>query len=419
MYKVLSNLIPVHSRIVIYGGGKVGNDFLDQLIDDNNYTVIAIIDKNPSIKPSYKLPVYHIEKVKDLQYDYIIIAIDSILITTKVHNDLVYYGVDPRKIIYPAISFFEERVHECMRINGKLLLSNLGGRLDKRLLRLEILQYYSIIDNYNKLDSEQREALRQVQEYQETEFLVFPEDKLYKKDVTIPKEYTEENVLFDKWGYYSLISGHKLYFGRDKEEAMDMLKGFYCHYESDNPHRYLCPKDDGIDIVEGDIIADIGACEGYFGIKYYDICKKVYFFEGENEWIIQLNKSLEKKDKAVIVKGYVGDEDNHIRLDDYYLSHEKPSVIKIDVEGMELAVLRGAEGLLNDDGRLLLLIATYHRQDDWNRIEAFLNPDPKKPRFHISHSNGYYWHIPDPKPPYFRRGIMRAERIINERADCL
>lgn len=413
MYKLPSKFIPANSKVVVYGAGNVGRDYMDQLINDDRYTVVSIVDRNSNIKSLHGIPVMLPYDIKSMDYDYIIIAVDSLSVSIEISNTLIAYGVDSMKIIYPAVEFFEERIATLGRINGQLVLSNIGGRLDKRLIRLEILQYYSIKENFERLDEEQLEILKQVQNYCEDEFRVFPEDKYYLDDkCKIPEMYTEKNLFYDEMGYYCIIDGTKLYFGRNKELAIGMLKGFYVHYEKDNPHRYLCKSEDGMDIISGDIIADIGACEGFFGIKYIKKSSKVYFFEGEHEWIIQLRKSILDCDNAEIVEGYVGDEKDCIKLDEYFSDKDYPSVIKIDVEGMELAVLRGAENILAGNQRLLLLIATYHRQEDWDRIEKLLNPDKGNPRFKISHSKGYYWHIPDPRPPYFRRGIMRAERIL-------
>lgn len=82
-------------------------------------------------------------------------------------------------------------------------------------------------------------------------------------------------------------------------------------------------------------------------------------------------------------------------------------MIKMDVEGAEGAVLRGMGELLYDNNPLTLFICTYHRQEDWDRYYEML-----KGRYRISHSKGYYWNVQDPHPPFFRRGIMRAEKIV-------
>ena len=273
------------------------------------------------------------------------------------------------------------------------------------------MKYNDSKENYNKLTSDGRRTLQEVQNYCDLGQRVFPEDAHYlTEDSAIPDDYLPGNICHDEKGFFALINGEKMYLGYDRRTAEIILEGCWFHYERDNPHRYLMPEDDGIDIPDRAIIADIGAAEGYFGIKYMGKCSKVYFFESELEWVNNLNKGLSKNPKAEVVHSVVGDEPGQLRLDDFFEKHP-PNLIKMDVEGAECSVLRGMKNILAGKEPLILLIATYHRQEDWDRISAILNPLPEKPRFKITHSRGYYWHMPDPKPPYFRRGIMRAKRI--------
>lgn len=413
MYSFPFSLLPAHSKIIIYGAGNVGKSYIEQIKYHADYDLIAVIDRNEAIKSVCGEKVFNIDTINELDYDFIVIAIDSLSISERVYADLIGLGIPQQKIIHAAFHIFENRVFDLDWMKARLVLDNIGSRLDKRLIRLEILQYYSIEDNYLKLDDEQKQILKNIQSENDLGFRIFQEDKYYEVERDkIPDSYTEKGLLEDEEGYYCIVNEQKLYFGRDKSMALHMLKGFYMHYESDNPHKYISPEDDGIDIPNEAIIADVGACEGYFGIKYLKNSKKTYFFECDDNWIIQLKKSLANVSNAELVSGMVGDKETGICLDDFFANRDNPTVLKIDVEGMELAVLRGAKELIDKNQELLILIATYHRQEDWQRIEDILNPDKEHPRFKISHSNGYYWHIPDAKPPYFRRGIMRAERII-------
>ena len=180
--------------------------------------------------------------------------------------------------------------------------------------------------------------------------------------------------------------------------------------EGNTPHRYIDTDYDGIAFPDDAVLLDIGAAEGYFGVKHYDKCKKVYFFECDQRWLRYLRKTCEPLDKAEIVEGFVGDTTNSIRLDKFFENiNERPTIIKMDVEGAEGAVLRGMGNLLFDENPLTLLICTYHRQEDWDRYYEML-----KGHYRISHSKGYYWNVQDPHPPFFRRGILRAEKILDK-----
>lgn len=413
MYEFPYQFVPNRAEIVIYGAGAVGRSYVSQILDTGYCHIVAVLDRNASDIHIPGVSIYDKTEVLNFTYDYLVIAIDSLSITMQIKIDLLRLGVEEEKMIFAALGLFEAKMKKLLDNNNRLLLDNIGGRLDKRFVRLEILQYYSIAENYSKLDSDGIQVLKEVQEFCDLGELIFPEDPYYENTSSvIPVQYTKNNLYFDTKGYYCLINGMKLYFGFNKQIAKSMLKGFWIHYERDNPHTYLMPEDDGIDIPDNAVIADVGAAEGYFGIKYFRQSKKVYFFESELEWINELNKSLADEPKAEVVRAFVGDQKEHLKLDDYFKTKLKPDVIKIDVEGADCAVLRGMSKLLDSNDPLIILIATYHRQEDWCRIEKILNPSEEKPRFQISHSRGFYWHIPDPKPPYFRRGIMRAKKII-------
>lgn len=413
MYQFPYEFVPRNSEIVIYGGGAVGRSFISQISDTGYCHIVGILDRNPSGIQIPEFRIHHITEVDRLKYDFLVIAIDSLSMSEQIKTDLLRLGVREDKMVFSAIGLLEAKIKKLMDTDARLFLDNIGSRLDQRLVRLEILQYYSIEKNRSRLDADGGGTLKEVQEFCDLGTRIFPEDRYYEESgPVIPAQYTKENLFFDANGYYCLINKTKLYLGFNKLLAEAILKGFWIHYERDNPHTYLKPEDDGVDLPEAAIIADVGAAEGYFGIKHLRQSKKVYFFEAELEWIEELNKSLSEDSKAEVVRAIVGDEDGHLRLDDFFAERQKPNVIKIDVEGAEFAVLRGMSGLLDSEDPLLLLIATYHRQEDWDRIVKVLNPPGEKPRFQITHSRGYYWHLPDPKPPYFRRGIMRAKKII-------
>lgn len=293
--------------------------------------------------------------------------------------------------------------------SSRSIVSPLSLHSDYRLLRLEILSYYQDPARRAALDKEQLALL----DYLNTQYdprkygRVFSEDPYYDTATEDPLPYP---VIYDSHSdlWYADMDGKKLYLGENRKGAEQYLKAVAAEIETPNPHRYLEPEKDGIDIPEGSILLDIGAAEGFLGIKYIERCKKVYFFECEEHWLKCLKKSCEPfGDKAEIVKGFVGDGTKDIKLDEFFRNREKPTFIKIDVEGAEGSVLRGMPGLLSSRDPLTLLVCTYHRQEDWDRYSEML-----KDNFIISPSTGWRWHMVDPCPPYFRRGVLRAVKKI-------
>ncbi len=301
------------------------------------------------------------------------------------------------------------RIDDSMDILRRTGLTNVYSKIDYRIARLEVLKYYSVDENYKKLDDEQKRIVDYLMtdyEYGRDEGRLFSEDPYYDKLKASTDSRRE--IFREGDAYYTNIGDRRLFLGENEKDSRDYLEETEYWLEGDTPHRYLDKDYDGIDILEDAILLDIGAAEGYFGVKHYDKCKKVYFFEYDQRWLQYLRRTCETLDRAEIVEGFVGDTDGTIRLDDFFKGRsEKPNIIKMDVEGAEGSVLRGMGDLLYDDNPLTLLICTYHRQEDWDRYYEML-----KGKYRISHSKGYYWNLQDPHPPFFRRGIMRAEKII-------
>lgn len=317
---------------------------------------------------------------------------------TNMQNQLTILEKD-RTEVFARYDELKKVLRDCGFLNVK-------SRVDSRIIRLEILQYYSDTDRYNLLNQEQKDIidyLKNDYDYELGTGRTYYEDEYYaKKEEEIICNMKEEDGL-----WYTCIGNHKVFFGENKHDAEDYYKETLYWLEEDTPHRYVDVEKDGIGIPEDSILLDIGAAEGYFGLKYLDRCKKVYFFECDDKWLKYLQLATEGyEDKVEIIKGFVGDEENHIILDEFFKTREKPTVIKMDIEGAEGAALRGMQNIINDDSLpLTMFICTYHRQDDWNRYYEMLYR-----HFNISSSNRHYWNMLDPKPPFFRKGIMRAQR---------
>jgi hypothetical protein len=131
--------------------------------------------------------------------------------------------------------------------------------------------------------------------------LVLPYSFVEKYD---PKEI---DVFFDPESRmrYVLFEGEKLFFPKKwsvkeiKAYANDILIGM----DSESPHRY---PDDGFYVEEGDIIADIGAAEGFWALSNVKKARKAYLVECDNEWKAALQKTFEPwKEKVEIIYKFI------------------------------------------------------------------------------------------------------------------
>lgn len=161
-------------------------------------------------------------------------------------------------------------------------------------------------------------------------------------------------VMRDEDGYpYVHHFGERLYLKKrwDREECLKYYASIRSEQDGDSPHRYFNGHERYPD--RQDIVADIGAAEGNFGLEVVGLCKKVYLFEYDDEWMMPLKKTFSKwGDKVEIIKKYVGetDDDARVRLDSFFADREV-SFIKADIEGAEEEMLYGGGGNIREEGK--------------------------------------------------------------------
>jgi len=302
----------------------------------------------------------------------------------------------------------------------------IGGRLDFYLIALQIQSYYSNQGRYNALDSDGKKIVDFISSDEFCRDLI--SQRVYKPDDHLNyfiKNHYPDNFphMVHPWinlsdvqvyshddGCYVLYEGRKVFLKNDVEAARRYWHLLMSEQLPEHPHCYLEEGGD-FNIHCKDIIADIGAAEGFFAIKHLDKIKHAYIFESEESWFSLLQKTYAPyRDKVTLIKGFVGDGAESISLDEYFKNIEKPTFIKIDVEGAEGSVLRSMTGLLeNPNLPMRLAICTYHRQEDAPYIESLLGT-----RFEKKYSSSYFWHMPDPMPPFLRRGVMRATKKVEK-----
>lgn len=89
--------IPAGSRILLYGAGKRGKEMFCDLIRDTAYKILGWTDQK------YKeigYPVLSIEEALQMDYDNILISIESPVIAEKIKNDLIKRGVSQDQIVW-------------------------------------------------------------------------------------------------------------------------------------------------------------------------------------------------------------------------------------------------------------------------------------------------------------------------------
>jgi len=227
-------------------------------------------------------------------------------------------------------------------------------------------------------------------------------------------QYKAENIeVFDdpESGLkYVLLDGKRLYFkrrwnkGKIQKVHNDLLK----EQDLQSPHRYL-GKNFLFD--EGEVLVDAGAAEGFFALSMVEKASQLVLIEAGKEWIEPLHATFKPwKEKVTILHKFVGDRSGskHITLDEMITPGEKGIFLKVDIEGAELLLLKGAKRILSEQKSLKIAICTYHKEQDEKELTAFLSRYP----FEMAPSEGYMLPVFDKKlkAPFFRRGLIRAKK---------
>jgi hypothetical protein len=223
-------------------------------------------------------------------------------------------------------------------------------------------------------------------------------------------EFDDNNGL----SYVYTDEGHRLYFkrGMTKQEVNAMYNGLCLEQDKLSPHNY-CFND--LSINENSVFVDAGAAEGNFSLKFINKIKKLYLFECDSDWIEALESTFRPwKGKVVISNKYVSnyDDDECVSLDNFFHNKEKPTLLKLDVEGTEAEVIDGAKQLCIKDVKDLL-VCTYHRTGDEQKLSHQL----KEMNYKINYSPGYMLFLWEHNHNYdlqehfdFRKGLIHASK---------
>lgn len=89
-----------NSRIIIYGSGDVGQEYLQQMKLTGYCEVVALVDRAYDKYPPMIVPVYPVEKIRELEFDYVVLAFKMGAHVRAVTKALLSLGVLKEKIIY-------------------------------------------------------------------------------------------------------------------------------------------------------------------------------------------------------------------------------------------------------------------------------------------------------------------------------
>ena len=95
------DIVHKRSRIAIYGGGMLGQQFFQQIRATNYCDIKCWVDKDYKKLRQIGIPVEETGKIKDYDFDYVVVAIVRSEIAAEIINMLVSeYAIEREKIIY-------------------------------------------------------------------------------------------------------------------------------------------------------------------------------------------------------------------------------------------------------------------------------------------------------------------------------
>jgi hypothetical protein len=206
--------------------------------------------------------------------------------------------------------------------------------------------------------------------------------------------------------------GRRLYFrpGTDPVSVAGSYRALSREQHPASPHCYHTV---GFEFRRGDALFDIGSAEGIYALDNVERASRVFLFETDPKWVGALEKTfLPWKDKVVIINKFASDVDeaDSVTVDATVREYDLdvPLLLKMDVEGAERKVLRGAAGALGrKDTRAV--VCTYHRQND----HALLSETMRSHGFDVRTSGGRMLFIYDSgglEAPFFRRGVIYCDK---------
>jgi predicted RNA methylase len=246
------------------------------------------------------------------------------------------------------------------------------------------------------------------------------------------KYLNQEPEVFDddeKGLKYVIINGKRMYLARGMSDSdiRQYVNGIMLEQSPTSPHRYLTSPDinGGVVVVDiyshnneepfeveaGDVVFDVGSAEGIFALAVIHKARKVYIFECKDSWCEALRATFELYgDKAEIINKAVSDIDSSdtVSLDSFIRQRDiKLNFLKVDIEGCEEAMLRGATETLENSNRLKIALCTYHRLQDADLFSKLLSQSG----FRVAFTDGYLG-IACGKRPYLRKCLLRAEKEV-------
>lgn len=146
--------IPYGSKVVIYGAGRMGHEYLKQILITNYCKIVCFLDKNYSQYESFPCPVKSPNKICELNFDYVILAfetasyvktISDFLREHDVREDQIVYTLSRRKIDFSLMKgemCDNTRVKYAYNHSRLSVAIKLSGAVGDNIIRKKVLECF-------------------------------------------------------------------------------------------------------------------------------------------------------------------------------------------------------------------------------------------------------------------------------------
>jgi len=93
-------LVRRRSKIVIYAAGAVGKAFYQQIKLTGYCDIVLWVDKNYGQLPVSGLPVKRVSEISEVEYDHVVIAVESEHVATEIKGVLKGMGIPEKKMVW-------------------------------------------------------------------------------------------------------------------------------------------------------------------------------------------------------------------------------------------------------------------------------------------------------------------------------
>lgn len=102
IYTVPYDKIPRNSSVVIYGAGKLGRHYIRSILGCGIISIAGVIDGNPPQTEYAEIIIHRPEFIQEINFDYVLIAVESSERAFEMKNTLLELGVDEKTILWPG-----------------------------------------------------------------------------------------------------------------------------------------------------------------------------------------------------------------------------------------------------------------------------------------------------------------------------